>query len=306
MEFKTMLMTIDAHVSGEAYRILVNPSILFNGISIEENHRVMLNDFEQERKLLLREPRGHKGIKGCIVIASKIADFSLLFLSPDDTSDTFSYSGIIASLAALLETNMIPKNKDDLYEVETIYGILKVYAKLNQQSGIDFTIETKKWELVKKNDSYSIVRDQLNRKYFLFPLPSKFNSIHLDNVMELRNWGVEKINDLFSEHKRLDELVIFKRVGNSPQHFRTITFTHDGNIIRSAGIESTFALHMNSYTENNFKKNNKIKNENIVGNTFVSTKKKNKFVLSGRSFIYGLQQLIYDETDPFPEGFLLK
>lgn len=81
MNINYMMTTIDTHVAGEAIRVFLQVPPIFKGFTLEENNRISQTTFYQYKQLLLSEPRGHRGMKGCIILPSTVADFSIIFLT---------------------------------------------------------------------------------------------------------------------------------------------------------------------------------------------------------------------------------
>src|SRR5690625_2878866 len=115
MILEKVFTTVDTHVLGETYRIVTQSPIQFTGTNINENDEFLQNNYAIEKKLILNEPRGHRGINGCIVLPSTKADYQLLFFNHEGVS-CFQYEGLFASLTALLETGNISRTKDNLYK----------------------------------------------------------------------------------------------------------------------------------------------------------------------------------------------
>src|SRR5699024_4190136 len=104
MNVEKMFTTIDADVAGGAFRCIVHSTLqLWNKDKPENETKV----YEQARNLVLNEPRGHRGINGCIVEPSNKADVKVLFINQEDKTG-FSYSGLIAAITVLLETGNLP------------------------------------------------------------------------------------------------------------------------------------------------------------------------------------------------------
>ena len=132
MNYEKMYCTIDTHVVGEAFRIVIQSPITFTGVDVNTNHMELANNFETEKNLLLNEPRGHRGMNGCIVTSSLTADFQLLFFNHEG-GNNFKYEGLLATVTALLETGNLKRNADDSYKVETVHGIYTVQAQVDNQ-----------------------------------------------------------------------------------------------------------------------------------------------------------------------------
>lgn len=81
MNFHKSFQTIDTQVVGEAFRIIVQSPIMLMHEDILEADHQLNTQFEDTKQLLLNEPRGHRGMNGCLVLPSAIASYRLLFSS---------------------------------------------------------------------------------------------------------------------------------------------------------------------------------------------------------------------------------
>src|SRR5699024_11629081 len=100
MNIDSLFSTLDTQVLGESFRIIIQSPITFKTTDIKEKNKLLKRSFEQEKKLLLNEPRGHRGINGCLIFHANTDSFELLFLI-HDYSILFIYEVIVSDFTSL-------------------------------------------------------------------------------------------------------------------------------------------------------------------------------------------------------------
>ncbi|MER2090451.1 MAG: proline racemase family protein [Sporosarcina sp.] len=305
MNFEKMYSTIDTHVAGEAFRIVIQSPIRLHGGDIQANHDELKNNFTNEKNLLLNEPRGHRGIHGCVVGPSQTADFSLLFFNHEDVSN-FKYEGLLATVTALLETGNMNKSADEFYKVETVNGIYTVKAIVENQEVTSASVESEACSEINSNPDYVSISVDNARNYLLYTLPDSIPGIELEHLAALNRWGLEQTTKLTSGNIDYAGVVVIESVPATPDKIRSVTFEKDGYILRSPGIDSTFAI----LTSLAIKEagQSQIVNESIFGSSLTARKLSEdalRFSIETEAFVTGAHEFIFDQDDPLKEGFLL-
>lgn len=305
MNYEKMYNTIDTHAAGEAFRIVIQSPIRLSGDDIQAKHDELKNNFSNEKNLLLNEPRGHRGMHGCVVTPSRVADFSLLFFNHQDVSN-FKYEGLLATVTALIETGNLNQSADDLYKVETVNGIYTVKALVENQEVTSVSIESESCSEIETNLDYTVVRVDNDRNYFLYTLPDSIPGIELEQLAKLNRWGLERTTELKNENINYSGIVVVESVPFLPGKIRSVTFERDGYILRSPGVDSTFAI----LTALGQKENSEseIENHSIFGSSLTAKRiaaDEYRFSLETKAFITGSHEFIFDQDDPLKEGFLL-
>ncbi len=305
MNFEKLFTTIDTHVAGEAFRIVMHSSISLMNESLESANLELKDKFENEKNLLLNEPRGHRGMHGCMILPSKVADYRLLFFNHSEVSH-FKYEGLITTATALLETGHIKKSEDDLYKIETVNGIYSVKTTIENQEVRAVYLENKRSVVNEKNANHTSVTVDDERTYFVYPLPETIAHIQLENLAELGQWGLERTMKFKDEGIAFDGIVLFESSATTPSEVRSITFEKDGYILRSPGIDSTFAIYtsLGESMENIEALTNISVFDSKLTAKLVSAKE-HQFSVEAEGFVTGMNQFIFDQDDPLKEGFLL-
>lgn len=295
MNLGKMYHAIDAHVAGEAFRIVLHSPIAFQGMDIQANNEKLKTDFETEKNLLLKEPRGHRGMHGCVAGLSDKADLSLLFFNHEHTV-AFKYEGILAAVTALVETGNLESR--EFYGVETVEGVVEVQVAIAEQEVVSASVEGTAAATASLEGATEVCVDG-RRNYLLFPLPSVISKISLANLAALNRWGLEKTGTLNSDDPKYEGIIVFETVTGGK--IRSVTFEKDGYILRSPGIDTTFAL-LTSLG------GSEIENESVFGSTLsahVLNEDEQVFKLVTKAFVTGTHEFIFEPSDPLPKGFLL-
>lgn len=305
MNYEKIFSTIDAHVAGEAFRIVTQCPIRLIGQEIQTQHEELHNNFSNEKNLLLNEPRGHRGIHGCVVVPSQLADFSLLFFNHQGVSN-FKYEGLLATVTALLETGNLTPSVDGLYRVETVKGIYTVKALLKNHEVTSITIENEACYEIKPNADYTLIRVDNDRNYLLYALPDSIPGIELEYLSELNRWGMERTTELTDDNIEYAGVVVVESVSSAPGKVRSVTFEKDGYILRSPGVDSTVAIL--AELERKDSSISEIENHSIFGSLLIGKRiahDKSQFSVETEAFVTGSHEFIFDQDDPLKEGFLL-
>ena len=116
--------TIDAHVAGEAVRLLVEGAPTVKGRSMMDKLSWLRKHGEPLRKALMLEPRGHAGMHGALFTEPVLpkAHAGLLFMNAGGFP-TVSGEAVMAAVTIALEQQIIHVDSDELY-IDTPAGLL--------------------------------------------------------------------------------------------------------------------------------------------------------------------------------------
>lgn len=304
MNYEKMYFTIDTHVVGEAFRIVIQSPITFSGSDVNTNHTQLANCFETEKNLLLNEPRGHRGMNGCIVAPSQTADFQLLFFNHEG-SNNFKYEGLLASVTALIETGNLKRTADDSYEVETVHGIYTVQAQVDNQEVTAVELESGVCAVTESEVEAESVSVDKTRSYLIYTLPESIQGIELENLASVSDWGIAKTEELTNANIAFNGVILVEQLQDSSSHVRSVTFEKDGYILRSPGVDSSFAL----LTLLNAKQSTTVLvNESIFGSSLTVhslSRDDSRMSIKAVPFITGSHEFLFDPEDPLKNGFIL-
>lgn len=301
MNIEKMYSTIDTHVVGEPFRIVLQSPIRLSKASLVENHQTLQTSFALEKSILLNEPRGYSEMNGCIVLPSQKAHFGLIFFNHTEKLP-FKSSGIVATLTALLETGNLAKEMDDIYKIETVHGIYRLKAKLenNEVTSVKFS---QKNYTIQSDDLYEKVTFDEKRSYLLMNLPAEIQQINVSELFEINRW-IKQAVEILKAFADVDGLIVVDQ--QTDEKVRSMTIKRDGSILRSPGFDSTFAILMSLRKKD--PSVSKVVNESIFNSELTASydTRKNAMNIVVESFVTGIHEFLVDSDDPLQEGFLLK
>lgn len=305
MNFDKLFNTIDTHVAGKAFRIvLYSPIALVQG-NIHEMDEQLQQNFTNAKNLLLNEPRGHRGMHGAIVAPSANADFRLLFFSHAASPD-FHYEGLLTTTTALLETGNIAPKASNSYDIETVKGMFTVQATMVHGEVVSAKLtDISANEVDRQNDVTTICVNE-ERHYLLYELPAEIPTLELEHLGVIANWGIAKAAELTAEQCDFDGIIVVENNASTITKVRSVTFEKDGYILRSPGVDSTVAILTARTTEGT--STEVLENESIYGSSLTATAESIdpfRFSIETRAFVTGSHQFMFDPDDPLKEGFLL-
>lgn len=300
MDVNKIMNTYDVHVLGEGFRI-----IMYSPFQLQRKESISLdtalkNQLLSKRRLLLNEPRGHRGITGCVITPSEQADFGVMFLHHHDEV-YFSYSGLFAALTALLETGILEASRSGEYAIETTQGVYNLYAEMNGNEVVNVQMNFLLGEVTGNTNDWERVQMDELRDYYVFKLPSSIPTISLQHLSQMKNW-VKLVLPNFKGRRNFAGIILTEALGE--EKFRSVSFEKDGFILRSPGIDSTIAL-LTSAREKE-EKIAHIIHENLIGTRLTATMTDGVYSIRLRPILTGDHQFILQEDDPLREGFLLK
>ena len=121
--------TLDAHVAGEAVRLLVDGGPSVAGATMQDKLAWMRKHAERLRRSLMLEPRGHAGMQGALFTepVTERAHAGLLFMNAAGFP-AFSGEGVIAAISLAVAHKLIHAGPDDLVEllIDTPAGAISV------------------------------------------------------------------------------------------------------------------------------------------------------------------------------------
>lgn len=129
---------IETHTEGQVTRTVVegiDESKLGGGSVVDKRARLD-DEYEWFRDFLVKEPRGHSNLVGCLPVEvdREDADLGMIFF---DTADYLDNCGdaLIGTTTALIETGRL--DPQDSLRVETPGGVVDLRVSLNEHGGVD-------------------------------------------------------------------------------------------------------------------------------------------------------------------------
>jgi len=126
------VVAIDSHTGGEPFRVVVEGGPDIGGATMLERRRFAEDHFDDLRRALMWEPRGHADMYGAFVgpPVDRSSDLSVLFIHNDGFS-TMCGHGIIALTKVVLDTGVLPAEAPEtVIRIDTPAGQIEATAQV--------------------------------------------------------------------------------------------------------------------------------------------------------------------------------
>jgi trans-L-3-hydroxyproline dehydratase len=333
MHFKNRIDCIDAHTGGEPLRIVTSGLPPIKGDTILEKRDYMLKNYDNLRKLMMLEPRGHSGMYGCILVeaVTEDGDFGVLFTHNEGLSSMCGH-GIIGITKVAIETGMIlAEDGENIVRIDSPAGRVTAYADV-----VDGEVERVRFQNVPcfiYKENVEVEVDGIGKisgdvvycgAFYVYVDSDKVNlKINPENTEKLVKVGMEikhKVMDMMEFNHPTSGVnwlygTIFYEKPVKNQNIldtKNVCIFADGQVDRSptgTGTGGRVALH---YFKGEMLEEDTLSNKSIIdtameGRIIEKTKVGEYDALvtevSGTAYIMGFNQLVLDPKDPLNEGF---
>lgn len=334
MHFSRTISTIDAHAAGEPLRIITAGAPQLPGATILERRKYMAAHYDDLRRVLLFEPRGHADMYGAILMppVTPTAHYGVLFLTNEGYSSMCGH-GVIALTTTLLETGMHPAIEP---VTEIVYdapaGLIRAHATLAEgrvqqvafenvpafQYATGLEVETSAGrvpvEVAWGGAFYALVDADLLGLEVV-----REQAVELTRLgMEIKH-AVERADyPVHPEEPGLHGVygTIITGPPRTPQgDGRNITVYAEGAVDRSPCGTGTSARLANLHAQGALAVGEPYVHESVIDTTFTGRILSETSVggrtaviteIAGRGFLTGFHQFVIDPEDPTREGFLVR
>ncbi len=333
MRFKHYINCIDAHTAGEPLRVITSGLPPIHGKTILEKRDYMLENYDDLRKMMMLEPRGHSGMYGCILVPAVTddGDFGVLFTHNEGLSSMCGH-GIIGVTKVVIETGMMPALEGvNIVKIDTPAGRVTAYADVKNGEVEKVRFQNVPCFVYEENISVKVdgIGDidvdvaYCGAFYAYLDVKKVGLSVEPENTEKLVNIGMEIKNKVMSmmefTHPSsginwLYGTILFEKPMRKVDKLITknICIFAEGQVDRSptgTGTGGRLALH---YHKGEMGKDDVLINYSIIDTPFegriLKETREGKFdaiitEVSGTAQIVGFNQLVLDPKDPLPEGF---
>jgi len=329
------IQTIDAHTGGEPLRIIISGFPDLKGETLLEKRASAKNDFDQIRKALMWEPRGHADMYGAIIVAPDTlgADFGVIFIHNEGYSTGCGHA-VIALTKAFVETGLIKKTEPVTeLSMDVPSGFIRSFAdvKNGEITSIGFhnvPSFVQQMDAIVDVPGLGNIRYDLafGGAYYAFVDAAQFD---LDCTQEYHDELIEMgmlikqtiVKSVIINHPTEPEMnflygIIFTgSPKDSRNHSRNVCIFAEGEVDRSptgTGVSARAAIH---YARGEISIGESITIESIIGSTFsvkvdeITPFGKYEAVIPevrGTAFLTGKNSFWINPNDPLKDGFILR
>ena len=335
ISFKHYITCIDSHTAGEPTRIVTSGFPPIQGKTILEKRKYVNENYNEIRKMIMLEPRGHAGMYGCILVpaVTEDGDFGVLFTHNEGLSSMCGH-GIIGVTTVAVETGLINSNSgENIVKIDSPAGRITAFAEVSEGGRVDkVKFHNVPSFVYKENitvnvDGYGDVLCDIVYcgAFYVYVDAEKVGLIvSPENAEALVKVGMEikhKVMDRFEIIHPIDKginwlygTILMNPLVKDGNRYITnnVCIFAEGQIDRSptgTGTGGRIALH---YHKGEMEIGDTLVNKSIIDTpmeaTIHSTLKVAEFdaiipEVSGAAYITGFNNLVLDPEDPLPEGF---
>lgn len=324
---------VDSHTEGMPTRVITGGVGVFPGATMAERRRWFIDNNDDLRKLLMREPRGHASMSGSILQppTRSDADFGVLFIEVSGLLPMCGH-GTIGTATVLVETGMVPVTEPvTTLRLDTPAGLVIADVAVSDghaesvtirnvpsfSVGLDLAVEVPgfgqvTYDMAFGGNFYAIV----DIESLGLPFERKAKQQLLDAglaIMDAINGQNRPVHperpDIGGCHH-----VYLKAPGSDARHSRHAMAIHPGWFDRSPCGTGTSARMAQLHARGELPLHTDFVNESYIGSRFTGRLVDTTTVagieaviptITGRAWVTGTAQYMLDPTDPFPAGFEL-
>lgn len=333
MRSNRVFHAVDSHTEGMPTRVITGGVGVIPGATMFDRRRYFLDNLDHIRKLLMNEPRGHSAMSGAILQppTRPDADFGVLYIEVSGCLPMCGH-GTIGVATVLVETGMVEvKEPVTTIRLDTPAGLVVVDVRVEDGSAkavtlrnvpsfalaLDRTVKVAGWGEV----AYDVA---FGGNFFAFveldDLGIPFDRANKNRIMEAGLAVMAAINEQDRPvHPGNPEIngvhhVYMAAPGSTAAHSRHAMAIHPGWFDRSPCGTGTSARMAQLHARGLLPLNTEFRNESFIGTHFIGKLVEETEVagyqaviptITGRAWITGTAQYLYDPDDPFPQGFEL-
>lgn len=332
------IKTIDMHTGGEPLRVIVEGFPELKGKSVLEYRKYCKDNFDDLRKSLIFEPRGHADMYACILTPpnDNEGDFGILFLHNEGYS-TMCGHAIIAISTLAIEMNWINVIEgDNILKIDAPCGRITSFAEVKNGKvqgvrfhcvpsfvvGLDREVHVSGLGLVTYDLAYGggfYAYVDMNKNNFDFDLSTDSYQKLIQRGMDIKQAVMKSDHEIihpFEEDLSYLYGTIFIDKSNKEYiDSRNVCVFAEGEVDRcptGSGVSGRMAIHK---ARNQIDFGEVMTIESITDSVFkgsvVSKENYGPFSavipqVEGTAHITGFHTFIIDPNDPMKEGFILR
>lgn len=336
IRFNRMINIVDAHTAGEPIRIVTSGLPLIPGRTMLEKYEWFERNLDGVRNMIMREPRGHRDMFGCIITppVTEDGDIGVLFTHITGQA-TMCGHGTIGVAKVVLETGMVNAVEgENTVRIDTPAGRVTARALVENGTVREVSFRNVPSFLYRDNVKASVpglgeieMAVSYGGDFYIFVEAEKLGveirpgNAHLlaEKAMILKDWGNETLGVVHPEHPEINEIygtIVTGMAERTEKGWRSqeVCVFADGAVDRSPCGTGTSARMALLYGRGQMSPEEELDNGSIIGTRFRGSIDETVLVagrkgiiprITGSAWITGFSQLVLDPTDPLPEGFLV-
>jgi proline racemase len=336
--YSKMIFTIDSHTAGEGTRLVTGGLPLIPGASMAEKMGYAQEHLSWLPPFLLQEPRGHKDLYGALLVppSDPQADAGVIFMD-NQTYEPMCGHAVIGVVTTLVEMGMVPDGLDSReVALDTPAGLIHATPVSHQGKVFEVSFENVPSFLYRKDVEIHLPDGRTIRIDIAFGgnffalvdvtgqalelVPAKSSSLAEEGmtILEAVNQQVAVKHPTLPYIDRVIDLRFFKNFKDHTNLSRNVVVLGNRMIDRSPCGTGTAAELAMRYQRELITIGECFTAESILGTRFTAEVVAETTVgsgeqslpaiiprLTGSAYLTGFHQFIMQDTDPFPEGFLL-
>jgi proline racemase len=333
MRTNRVFHAVDSHTEGMPTRVITGGVGVIPGATMSDRRRYFIGNLDHIRRLLMNEPRGHSAMSGAILQppTRPDADWGVLYIEVSGCLPMCGH-GAIGVATVLVETGMVEVREPvTTIRLDTPAGLVSADVQVEQGSaravtlrnvpsfavGLDKIIKVSPWgeiayDLAFGGNFYAIVN--------LEDLGIPFDRASKEPLLTAGLAIMDAINEHDRPvHPQNPEVngchhVYLAAPGSTARHSRHAMVIYPGWFDRSPCGTGTSARMAQLHARGELPLGTDFRNESFIGTHFIGRLVGETTVgglpaviptITGRAWITGIGQYLYDPDDPFPAGFEL-
>ncbi len=332
------IKTIDLHTGGEPLRVIVGGLEMPQAESVLESRRMIRQQHDQVRRVLMFEPRGHADMYGCVVVEPNDpqADFGIVFMHNEGYSTMCGHAIIAISTLVFQMKWKTPVEGDNELLIDAPCGRIKSLTRINNGHitgvrfycvpsfvvGLDRQVNvpglgTVTYDLAYGGAFYAYV--EMNRHDFGFELsPASFRELircGMDIKRAVAGGDKEIAHPFEPELSFLYGTIFIGDPASKENDSRNVCVFADGEVDRcptGSGVSGRMAIH---HARGELRPGKTMQIESIIDSVFTgSVVEVTRYgpwqavipEVAGTAHLTGMHTFIVDPDDPLRDGFILR
>jgi proline racemase len=333
MRSRLVVTAVDSHTEGMPTRVVTSGVGELPGQTMAERRLYMMNERDDLRTFLMREPRGHSAMSGAILQQSTRpdADVGVVFIEVSGCLPMCGH-GSMGTATVLVEAGMVPvKEPVTVIRLDTPAGVVEASVEVDGGQAKSVTIRNVPSYLHLRDATVhvpeigAVVLDVAwgGNFYALLPASSVGLAVRPALHDELVRAGLavmgavnEQLSFAHPEQPSIDAChhVVFTEPGDETVSGRAAVAIHPGWLDRSPCGTGTSARMAQLHARGQLALDQEYVHASVLGTRFVGRLLDTTVVggydavvptVRGRAWVTGLASYLLDPDDPFPAGFLL-